>query len=200
MPPSLALIDSGVANLASVAAALTRLGVNATITSDPALIRQASRVILPGVGAAIAAMTRLREKNLIDTIRALTQPTLGICLGMQILFEKSEESGGTPCLDILSGTARRLPATPTHPVPHMGWNQLRFTQPDHPLLLGIPENAYVYFVHSFAIPPSDLTLATADYGTAFTAIAAKRNFMGCQFHPERSGPVGSKILQNFLEL
>ena len=200
LSPSVAVVDSGVANLASVVAALRRLDVEACVTADPAAIKQASRVILPGVGAAAAAMSRLKEKSLPDVLRTLTQPVLGICLGMQLLFEKSAESNGTPCLGLLEGGVERIPATPAHPVPHMGWNQLAFTRPDHPLLRGVQEGSYVYFVHSFAAPCGPLTVATASYGADFTAIAAKGNFMGCQFHPERSGAVGSLILRNFLEM
>lgn len=197
---SIVIVDSGVANLASVSAAVRRLGVMPEITSDAFAITNAERVIIPGVGAASAAMARLREKNLVEVLRGLTRPVLGICLGMQLLFEKSEESGGVECLGVLQGTVKRLVATPENPVPHMGWNQLKFHQPAHPLLHGVAENEYVYFVHGFAAPCSSSTVASASYGADFTAIAAQGNFMGCQFHPERSGAVGSQILENFLEI
>ncbi|NTU77061.1 MAG: imidazole glycerol phosphate synthase subunit HisH, partial [Alphaproteobacteria bacterium] len=152
------------------------------------------------VGTASAAMAQLRAKGLIDTLRTLTQPVLGICLGLQLLFECSAEGDGTECLSVLSGTIERLPATPAEPVPHIGWNQLNCHFQNHPLLKGVLEGDYVYFVHSYAAPISDLTVASTTYGSAFTALAAQRNFMGCQFHPERSGAVGNQILANFLSL
>jgi glutamine amidotransferase len=194
----IAVVDSGVANLASVMAALRRLGAEAEVTADAETIRKAERVILPGVGAAAAAMAQLRQKNLIETLRGLTQPMLGICLGMQLLFERSEEGENTPCLGVLPGTVAILPASPATPVPHMGWNQLNVCAKVHPLLRGVAEGSYAYFVHSFAVPVTPLTIASANYGTDFTAVAARGNFMGCQFHPERSGEVGSLILRNFL--
>jgi glutamine amidotransferase len=197
----IAVIDSGVANLASVMAALQRLNADATITSDAAVIQKAERVILPGVGAAGAAMAQLQAKNLIDTISDLKQPVLGICLGMQLLFEKSEEGeGGTACIGVIPGSVKRIPASPDHPVPHMGWNQIKLTQPKHALLKDVAEQSFVYFVHSFAVPVGNVTLASSEYGAPFTAMAAYRNFHGCQFHPERSSAVGSQILKNFLEL
>jgi len=195
------VIDSGVANLASVMGALQRLKAEAVVTSDAATIRAASHVILPGVGAAPPAMAQLAAKNLVDVIRGLTQPVLGICLGMQILFSRSDEGqGGTPCLDLIKGEVKRMNGTPESPVPHMGWNNITLRKPEHPLLRGLAPDSFVYFVHSFAAPVGDYTLATADYGGAFTAMAAAGNFMGCQFHPERSSAVGSAILQNFLRM
>jgi imidazole glycerol-phosphate synthase subunit HisH len=194
------VVDSGVANLESVTAALARLGVEAKVSANAQDIQTAERVILPGVGAAAAAMERLRQKELVDVLRGLTQPVLGICLGMQLLFDQSEESGGVACLGVLPGTVKLLPSTPDEPVPHMGWNQLSLRAPEHALVKGIDENAYVYFVHSYAAPVDSLTIASTLYSAAFTAIAARGNFMGCQFHPERSGIVGSRILRNFLEL
>jgi glutamine amidotransferase len=200
----IAIIDSGVANLASVMGALRRLNVVAVITSDATTIRAASHVILPGVGAAGAAMAQLHDKNLIDIIRSLTQPVLGICLGMQLLFTGSEEGQASnallPCLDVIPGSVREIKASATTPVPHMGWNTLHLTKPDHPLLASIAENAYVYFVHSFAVAVGDSALASCTYGQELTAVAGHKNFYGCQFHPERSGDVGSRILQNFLGL
>jgi glutamine amidotransferase len=196
----IAVVDSGVANLASVMAALRRLNADAVVTADAETIGGASHVIVPGVGAAAAAMAQLRDKKLVDVLRGLTQPVLGICLGMQVLFESSEEGGGTPCLGVIPGAVRRMTGTKDRPVPHMGWNQLRLLKPGHPLLQGVEENSFVYFVHSFAAPVSDATLASADYGGDFTAMAAYKNFHGCQFHPERSSATGSRILQNFLGL
>jgi glutamine amidotransferase len=195
----LALVDSGVANLTSVVAALRRLGVTPDVTSDAAVLARADKVILPGVGSAQAAMTQLRAKGLIEPLRALTQPVLGICLGMQILFERSEESGGVDALGVLPGTVELLPGAEGMPIPHMGWNQIS-PRAAHPLLRGIADGAYVYFVHSYAVPVGDVTLAACVYSRAFTAVAGQGNFMGCQFHPERSGEVGAAILKNFVEL
>lgn len=200
----IAVIDSGVANLASVMAALQRSNADAVVTSNAAVIQKADRVVLPGVGAAGAAMAQLRSKNLVDVIRGLTQPVLGICLGMQLLFAGSEEgqsSGATlPCLDVIPGTVKQMVGTSDMPVPHMGWNQLKMSRRDHPLVRGVTDGAYVYFVHSFAVPVGDVTVASTDYGSAFTAIASHKNFYGCQFHPERSSNTGNQILKNFLEI
>ncbi len=197
---TLAVIDSGVANLASVMGALKRLNADAVVTSDAQVIRAASRVILPGVGAASAAMAQLDAKKLSDVIRTLTQPVLGICLGMQLFYERSEESGGCQGLGIIKGNVKQLPAKQGMPIPHMGWNQLLLCVKKHPLLRGVTSGSFVYFVHSFAAPISDATLASCDYSEAFTAIVGYKNFFGCQFHPERSGAVGNRILQNFLDL
>ena len=196
----IAVIDSGVANLASVMAALHRLNADAEVTADAAKIEKASHVILPGVGAAAPAMAQLQSKKLVDVIRRLTQPVLGICLGMQLLFTKSEEGQGTECLGVLPGIVRAMKAKPDMPVPHMGWNAIKPAQSDHKLLRDIGNGSFVYFVHSFAVPVNEVTVASADYGDVFTAIAARDNFFGCQFHPERSGAIGSRILQNFLSL
>jgi imidazole glycerol-phosphate synthase subunit HisH len=201
---SIAVIDSGVANLASVLAALRRIGVDAAVTADAAAIRAASHVILPGVGAASAAMARLEAKKLVETIRGLTQPVLGICLGMQLLFAVSEEGRAgdavLPCLGVIPGMVRRMIASRDMPVPHMGWNQLKLLRPNHALLRGVEADSFVYFVHSYAAPVSDASLATADYNGVFTSIVAYKNFFGCQFHPERSGAIGGRILQNFVEM
>ena len=196
----IAVVESGTANLASVTAALERLGAKAEITSEPARVRSAERVILPGVGAAAPAMRRLREKNLVDVLRALEQPVLGICLGMQLLFTRSEEGGATACLDLISGTVQPLEAAPDRPVPHMGWNALKIEKRDHPLLRRVADETFVYFVHGFAAPAGKHTLASCEYGVRFAAMAAEKNFFGCQFHPERSGEAGNRILANFLEM
>ncbi|MFA6279380.1 MAG: imidazole glycerol phosphate synthase subunit HisH [Bdellovibrionales bacterium] len=192
----IAILDSGVANLTSVQAALNRLEADNVITDDPKVLQAAERVILPGVGTAASAMRSLRAKGLDDVIRSLTQPVLGICLGMQLLFTRSEE--GADCLGIIGGNVQHLPAAHNFPLPHMGWNQLELSASDHPLLQGVQEGAFVYFVHSFAAPVGAYTLAQTTYGQSFTATAAQGNFMGCQFHPERSGAVGSLILRNFI--
>lgn len=195
---SVAIIDNGGANIASLRYALERLGADAQLTADPAVLRAAPRVILPGVGAAAAAMQRLESSGLVETIRSLRQPMLGICLGMQLLFDTSEE-GNTACLGLLPGRVERIADRDTYPVPHMGWNQLEFASPD-PLLDGIECGEHVYFVHSYAAPVGPMTVATADYGGSFAAIVRRDNFVGMQFHPERSGAAGARLLANFLEI
>lgn len=190
------LIDSGGSNIGSVQYALERLGVRAPLTRDPALIQQAERVILPGVGAAAPAMARLREANLVELIRGLKQPLLGVCVGMQILFERSEE-GGVECLGLIPGTVRKLPAAPGLRVPHMGWNQLERLR-DSPLLNGINEGAYAYFVHSYAADVGHDCIAASTHGQRFTAMVERGNVAGAQFHPERSAAVGARLLENFL--
>lgn len=194
---AVAIIDSGGANIASLVFALRRLGCEATLTREPEVIRDAQRVILPGVGAAADAMGRLRAHGLDRLVPQLSQPVLGICLGMQLLYEASDE-GPARCLGILPGTARRFPVADDRPVPHMGWNQLR-VEVDSPLLSGIVNGDHAYFVHSYALPPGPGTVATCDYGGAFTAIVSSGNFHGTQFHPERSADVGARVLRNFLE-
>lgn len=192
------IIDSGGANLASLQFAFERLGQKAHVSADAGEIKSAARVILPGVGSAGDAMERLRNKGLVDLLPSLTQPVLGICLGMQLLFARSEE-GNTECLGILPDRARRLQPAEGRPVPHMGWNQLSPVR-DDPLMEGISAKDYVYFVHSFALPVSDMTLATADYGGPLSAIVRRGNFWGTQFHPERSAATGARVLANFLTL
>ena len=191
------IIDSGGANIASLRAALGRLGAPSVVTTDHATIQRAPRVLLPGVGSAHDAMSRLRIAGLDRVIPALKQPLLGICLGMQLLFERSEEGPAT-CLGVIPGVIGKLTATPDKPVPHMGWNQLTQVRED-PLLEGMSSIDYVYFVHSFAAPTGDFTVGITDYGRAFTSVARRGNFCGTQFHPERSGVVGSRILANFLK-
>ena len=196
----IAIIDSGGANIASVRFALERLGVDSVLTADPAVISAAERVILPGVGAAPVAMAQLARAGLVECIRGLTQPVLGICLGMQLLFERSEE-GDTPLLGLVSGTCGAFDPGMGLTVPHMGWNRLLPRgEGRHPLLSGVEDGAHVYFVHSYAAPVSADTVASCSYGVDFTALVARGNFMGAQFHPERSGPVGARILGNFLAL
>jgi len=194
----LAIIDSGGANIASLQFAVERLGLPSDLTTDPAVLEDASHIILPGVGAAADCMARLRNAGIVDTIRKLRQPVLGICVGMQLLFESSEE-GNVSCLGLLPGRVRRFETRPDLPVPHMGWNQLEFKETS-PLLQDIAQGDYVYFVHSYAAPVSELTLATASYGEPFTAIVQRENVYGVQFHPERSARVGAQLIQNFLRL
>lgn len=198
MKGQLAIIDSGGANIASLKFAIERLGVEATLTTDPAELKAATHVILPGVGAASDCMARLEALDLPDTIRQLRQPLLGICVGMQLLFEASEE-GNVACLGIIPGQVQRFPERAGLPVPHMGWNQISAVRPS-PLLEGLGPDDYVYFVHSYAAPVSTATLATTDYGHAFSAAVQHENVFGVQFHPERSARAGAAILANFLKI
>ncbi len=195
---TLAIIDSGGANIGSVMHALKRLGAEAVFTADAATIRNADRVLLPGVGAAGAAMKRLRELDLVQCIRELRQPVLGICLGMQLLFEKSEEDN-TECLGIIPGKLRKMSPSEGIRVPHMGWNTTTAMRED-PLLAGLPEQPWFYFVHSYYAPVGEATLATCLHGQPFAAIVHQGNFRGAQFHPERSARSGARLLANFLEL
>ncbi len=194
----IAIIDSGGANIASLLYAFRRLGRASTLTTDRTVIRDAGRVILPGVGAARDAMQRLRDSGLVDVIRDLTQPVLGICLGMQLMADASEEED-VECLGIIPGTAARLPASTDCPVPNMGWCPISICG-EHALLEGLDDNSYFYFVHSYALPVSEFTLATAAHAAQFSAVIGRRNFVAAQFHPERSSAAGSRLLQNFLGL
>lgn len=198
MKNGVAIIDSGGANIASLELAMERLGVPAELTTDPQKLRAASHVILPGVGAAADCMGRLQKAGLVETIRDLKQPVLGICVGMQLLFDSSEE-GDVRCLGLLPGRVRRLPDRDNLPVPHMGWNQLEFDAKT-PLLNDIRPGDYVYFVHSYAAPVSELTLATTHYGEPFAAVVHRGNVYGAQFHPERSARIGAQLLRNFVQL
>jgi glutamine amidotransferase len=195
--PRVVLLDSGGANLGSVQGAFARLGLAAPVTADEATIRAATHVLLPGVGAASAAMARLRANGLDRIIPTLTQPLLGICIGMQLLFEHSDE-GDTPCLGLLPGRVRRLPASPGVRVPHMGWNQIEGMD-DSPLAEAL-EHQWVYFVHSFAAEVGATTVASTTHGAPFAAIVQRGNVMGVQFHPERSAAAGRRLLRNFLAL
>jgi glutamine amidotransferase len=195
---TVAIVDNGGANVASLRYALERLGVDAELTRSAERLRHASHVILPGVGAAGDAMQRLGEHALDELLRELRQPVLGICLGMQLLFDGSDE-GDTACLGVLAGRVRRLVASVDRPVPHMGWNQLRRTA-DSPLLAGIADGEYLYFVHGYALPLLDCTVAACDYGGEFSAVVSRGNFHGVQFHPERSAAAGARLLANFLSL
>ena len=191
-----ALIDAGGANLGSVRYALERLGLTARIVRDADGLRGAQRVILPGVGAAPQAMALLRERGLDDALRALQVPLLGVCLGMQLLFEASEE-GDVACLGLLPGRVRKLAPARGARVPHMGWNSLEPTRAAS-LLDGIVAGAQAYFVHGYAVPPGDDCIATCDHGQRFAAVVQRGNVHGVQFHPERSAAVGARLLDNFL--
>ncbi len=192
------IVASGGANIASLRFALERLEVCAEVSADPQRIRRASHVILPGVGAAGDAMARLRSSGLDALIPSLTQPVLGICLGMQLLCATSEE-GATACLGVIPVAVSRLVEAPERPVPHMGWNTLEM-QHGSALLAGLHAGDYAYFVHSYALPLTPSTIASCRYGIAFSACIAWRNFYGVQFHPERSAAVGARLLRNFLDL
>ena len=193
-----AIIDSGGANLASLQFALERLGARSLISSDAGTIAAAPRVLLPGVGAAADAMRRLRATALDRLIPTLRMPLLGICLGMQLLFEHSSE-GDTACLGIFPGRVERLNPAPCMPVPHMGWNTLELIS-DDPLLRDIDAANYLYFVHSYAAAVAGGTLAAVHYGRPLAAVVRHHNFLGVQFHPERSATVGARVLRNFLAL
>jgi glutamine amidotransferase len=192
------IIGSGGANLASLRYALERLGARSLVSADAAVIAAAPRLLLPGVGAAADAMDRLRDSGLVACIRSLRQPLLGVCLGMQLLYEHSEE-GDAPGLALAAGTVRRIPAAPGRPVPHMGWNTCRSLRSD-PLFAGIGAADYFYFVHSYAAAVTASSCAAVDYGAPWCAAMRSGNFCGVQFHPERSGRAGARLLRNFLEL
>jgi glutamine amidotransferase len=193
-----AIIDSGGANIASLAAALDRLGVNSIRTADAATIRSASHVILPGVGAAADGMQKLQQAGLTEVIPELTQPVLGICLGMHLLAERSEEDAAE-CLGVLPAGARKLHGAPGLPVPNMGWCRVSKVA-EHPLFSGMESDAYFYFVHSFALPVNRFTVATSMHATPMTAVSSHRNFVATQFHPERSAAAGAQLLANFLAM
>jgi glutamine amidotransferase len=197
-----AIVDSGGANIASLQYALERLGACSMLTSDPRELRSAERVILPGVGSAADAMSRLRNLDLEDTLRGLEQPVLGICLGMQLLFGSSEEGAAgrdTRCLGMVEGRVTRIERRDGLPVPHMGWNRVRVLS-ESALLAGVADGAHMYFVHSYAAPVGPWTVAATRYGDDFTAALSVRNLHGTQFHPERSAGAGQRVLQNFLGL
>jgi glutamine amidotransferase len=194
---SVAIIDSGGANIASLLFAFDRLKTTAILTDDADIIRNADRVLLPGVGAANDAMARLRNAGLIDVIRQLSQPVLGICLGMQLLCDASEEEN-VDCLGVIPGTARKLQAEPNNPVPNMGWCETNICK-EHKVLDGIENGSYFYYLHSYALPVSTHTFATATHGNEFSAVIGKDNFVAAQFHPERSSAAGARLLGNFLK-
>ncbi|PPV06204.1 imidazole glycerol phosphate synthase subunit HisH [Xanthomonas bromi] len=194
----LALIDAGGANLGSVRYALERLGIEARLVRDATGLQGADRVILPGVGAAPEAMKRLRAQGLIEPLRQLQVPLIGICLGMQLLFERSEE-GDVECLGLLPGVVRHMTPALGIRVPHMGWNQL-VPMRESALLAGLPERASAYFVHGYAAPVTPDTVAACDHGGLFTAVVQQGLRCGAQFHPERSADTGARILRNFLEM
>ena len=201
----IAVVDYGVGNLFSLVSSLKYIGAEAVVTREAAALRQADRIILPGVGAFGDAAKKLRETGLRETVLAEAgagKPLLGICLGMQLLFEKSYEFGEHKGLGLIPGEVRPLTdiVPPEYKIPQMGWNALRFPRGKHPLFKYISEGDCVYFVHSYyAAGCDDFVIADTDYGAPVTAAAAKGNVMGCQFHPEKSGAVGLAILRAFCE-
>lgn len=193
----LAVIDSGVANIGSVCYAMERLGVSATVVRDAGDLAKAERALLPGVGSAGAAMRRLHESGLVEAIRRFPRPLFGICLGMQLLFERSAE-GGVEGLGLIPARIEKLEEAPRVRIPHMGWNRLH-RERESRLLHGIGEGAQVYFVHSYAAAVGEHTLASSTHGSPFSALVRRRNVVGAQFHPERSAAVGARLLRNFME-
>jgi glutamine amidotransferase len=194
--PEVAIIDGGGANIASLRYALERLGASSRLTTDPSAIRNASHVILPGVGAARSAMDKLRGHDLDTLIPALEQPVLGICLGMQLLASGSDENDAT-CIGVFPERATKLAASPQTPVPNMGWCRIEKIGDDR-LLDGIDDGAWFYFVHSYALPVSLHTIASARHTMPFAALIRRANFCAAQFHPERSSAAGARLLKNFL--
>lgn len=193
------LIGYGAGNVASVRFALERLGARVRITDDPADLDEAERVILPGVGAAGYAMQQLTALGLVEPLRRFKRPLLGVCLGQQLLFETSAEDGGADLLDLIPGRVEAIAPAPSRPSPHMGWSRLTIRRLD-PLLEGIKDGDWAYFVHGFVCPDGPATIAAADYGVTVPAVVNSANRWGCQFHPERSAAAGARILKNFLEL
>ncbi len=191
------MIDYDAGNTRSVMNALDRLGATYKLTADKEDIVGADKVIFPGVGHAGAAMEALKKKDLVSTIKSLQQPVLGICVGMQLMAEKSVE-GDTTCLGIVPGVVAKFDKHTGHKVPHMGWNQLQGIAAD-PLMRHIDEESYVYFVHSYYLADTTYAIATCAYQEIFAAAIKKDNFWGVQFHPEKSGEVGAQIIKNFLE-
>ena len=195
----IAIVDYDTGNLRSVCNALSRIGAEYCVTDNHEIIKNADKVLLPGVGEASSAMQKLSERGLCDVIKGLKQPVLGICIGLQLMCKSSEEGDAT-CLGIFDTAVRRFEAAPQDgvKVPHMGWNEIDNLQ--SPLFKGLDNGSFVYFVHSFAPDICDGTIATASNGRPFAAAINKDNFYGTQFHPEKSGAVGELILKNFIEL
>jgi len=203
----IAIVDYGIGNLGSVTKGFRHAGAETVLTDDPTVLRSADALVLPGDGAFGATMDEVRRRGLVPLLREAAErgrPLLGICIGMQLLFEQSEEHGHHEGLGLLPGRVRRLEGE--LPVPHMGWNELhrpsgsaRHPRRDHPLLDGVAEGAHVYFVHSyFCDAAADVVLATTDYGTVFPAVVGRGSVLGVQFHPEKSQAVGLRMIANFV--
>jgi glutamine amidotransferase len=192
------ILDTGCANLGSVRCAFEKMGVQAKVSHLAEDIRRADKLIFPGVGTTEAAMRALTERGLIDLLAVATQPVLGICLGMQLLTKRSEE-GAVDCLGLIATECQKLVTSADIRVPHMGWNET-FFEANHPLFKNIKNGEYFYYVHSYAVPVGDFTIATCEHGAAFSAAIARDNFMGVQFHPERSSAAGAQLLKNFVNL
>jgi len=194
------IVNTGCANISSVKFAVERLGMQVTVSDDIQVIKKADKVFLPGVGSANAAMASIHKKQLIGCIQDLVQPVLGICLGMQLMVEKSQESlsDNTPCIGLIPGQVERMQVGDLR-LPHMGWNTVTPAE-DAPLFKGIDSGSYFYFVHSFAVAVSKFTMASCQYGMDFSAAIHKDNFFGVQFHPERSSDAGAQLLKNFINL
>ncbi|WP_297800143.1 imidazole glycerol phosphate synthase subunit HisH [uncultured Brevundimonas sp.] len=194
------LIGYGSGNVASVRFALERLGARVRITADPTDVLESERVILPGVGAAGYAMKRLQALGLVEALRAFERPLMGVCLGQQLLFEASDEDGDIEMLGLIPGRVTAIEPRPSLPSPHMGWSRLSKRR-DDPLLDGVTDGEWAYFVHGFVCPDGEATISAADYGgLPVPAVVNHKNRWGCQFHPERSAKTGARILKNFLEL
>jgi len=191
----LAIVDLAYGNIGSVRLAFERFGLEPVVTADADVIKSADRVVLPGVGAAGHAMRRIDELGLRGPLTSLRQPALGICLGMQLLFEGSDEAN-TQCLGIIEGRVRALDPAPTRPVPHMGWGKLRVSRHGQ---VGLQSGDYVYFAHGYACDGGEATVASAEYGRDIPAVVRHENWLGAQFHPERSGEAGARFLKAFLQ-
>lgn len=198
MKKQVAIIDSIGSNLASLKFALDRIKVNFIVTNEVKQIRNSSHIILPGVGAARNAMNKLSQHEIIETITTLSQPTLGICLGMQIFMEHSEEDD-TSCLGVFGDSCKLFENQENYPVPHMGWNTIELESSSN-LSKGINSGTHFYFVHSYYVPLNSQTIASTTYSKKFSSIIQKDNFVGTQFHPEKSGEQGSILLKNFTKL
>lgn len=192
------ILDTGCANLNSVKSAILRHGYEPLVSRDPDVVLRADKLFLPGVGTAQAAMDQIHERELVELIKACTQPVLGICLGMQLLGRRSEENNGVDLLGIIEEDVPKIPDLGL-PLPHMGWNRV-YPKAGNRLFNGIEDGSWFYFVHSYAMPVNAFTIAQCQYGEAFTAAVQKDNFYGVQFHPERSGAAGAQLLKNFLEM